>query len=413
MTKATIDFNQHTVDYKNNWVDMAREFHATGSPVAWTEANGGHWVIASYDACVQAGDDWETFTSENDIDGTGNGGRGQMIPPNAYKLYLGESDPPTHSSRRALEAPFFSPKALRGWRPVVTKFLDEALDKIVPGEVSDFTEEVIIPTTAKTTLYILGYDVEDWEEPAEVAHLSSFLLPGQDGFPLEAMQRLRLKFRDLLAERKAEPTSDIISVLATGTVDGEPLSVDAGESMMNALVFGGFDTTSAAAAHALIYLDQHPEVRERIVSDTAFRKNAVEELLRVNPPGAGMARTAVRDTELMGQKISKGEPVYLWYAAANRDPLKFENPDTIDLERTNARDHLTFSTGPHRCLGSPLAKVELEEIVKTVLERVPSYRIQHEDIASYPTFGLVNGFSRVPFTFDEVLPPTSSIPQPA
>ena len=210
---------------------------------------------------------------------------------------------------------------------------------------------------------------------------------------------MRAAFREMLTERAKNPTGDIISALATGTVLGEPLELDAGESMMNALVFGGFDTTVSLAASALIYLTQHPEQAERVRTDGAYRKNAIEELLRFFPPVAGLARTAVQDTEILGQPIARGERVYMWFAAANRDPVHFADPDTIDLERVNARDHVAFSAGNHRCLGSPLAKLELDAMLETILTRLPSLRIEPDSVVGYPSIGGVKGYIAVPATF--------------
>jgi cytochrome P450 len=397
--RPTLDFDQHSQDYKHNWVQMAADVHATGNPIFWTPHHGGYWVVASWEGVHAVGSDWKTFTSENDVAGTGNGGKGQMIPPNSYALALGESDPPLHTQRRRLEAPFFTPKALRSWRPKVREHLLEALNQIAGRGAADLIDDVIIPTTARTTLFVVGYGADDWEDAAAAAHLSSFILPGQPGFPMDEMVRLRGKFRDMVESRRETPTGDIISALAHGEVNGVPVSTDDAESMMNALVFGGFDTTTAATASALIYLDQHPEQRRRVSQDEAYRKNAVEEILRTMPTASGMARTAVQDTQFMGQHIAAGERVFMWLAAANRDPLVFPDPDTVDLERANAVDHVTFSTGHHRCLGSPLAKIEISAMLETILTEFSDMRIDHEAIERYPHLGLVNGYSRVPVTF--------------
>ncbi len=141
-------------------------------------------------------------------------------------------------------------------------------------------------------------------------------LPGHPEFPGEQMERLRVRFREMLTERAANPTGDIISAIATAAEDGEPLSLDIGESMMNALVFGGFDTTVSSAAFGLQYLEQHREHIPRIAEDAQFRSNAIEELLRMHAPATGTSRTALKDTELLGVPIKKGERVLMWFAGA-------------------------------------------------------------------------------------------------
>jgi cytochrome P450 len=399
LDRPTLDFDHHSQTYKHNWVQMAADLHASGNPIAWSPHHGGHWVVASWDGVHAIGTDWETFTSENDVNGTGNGGKGQMIPANSYRLDLGESDPPLHTERRRLEVPFFTPRSLRTWRPKIREYLDEALNKVVDRGSADLVDDIIIPTTARTVLFVIGWGAQEWEEAASAAHLLSYLTPDEPGYPTDAPVRLRAKFRELVNDRRKNPTGDIVSALAHGVVNGAPLSMAEAESMLDALVFGGFDTTTSAAASTFIHLDQHPEQRARVARDEPFRRNVVEEILRVVPPPAGMARTAVRDVEFMGQQIAAGERVYMWLAAANRDPLVFPDPDTIDFERANAADHVTFSTGHHRCLGSPLAKVEIAEILTTVLTELPDMRIDHDRIKRYPDLGGVNGYSRLPVTF--------------
>jgi cytochrome P450 len=399
MTKPVIDFDHHSQEYRENWEEMAARFHATGNPIAWSEHHGGFWVTASWDAAQQIASDWETFTSVNDLDGTENGGKGQTIPRMPYRLFLGESDPPLHTERRRLEAPFFTPKALRQWAPKLQQYLAEAIDQVAGKGHAELIDDILIPTTAQTTLYVLGYPADDWRDAAAAAHTGAFLLPGQPGYPHEEQARMRAGFREMLTERAENPTGDIISALATGTVLGEPLGLDAGESMMNALVFGGFDTTVSTAASALIYLTQHPAEAELVRTDKAYRRNAIEEFLRYFPPATGLNRTAIRDTEILGQPIAAGERVLMWLAGTNRDPLKFPDPDTIHLERENARDHVAFSAGHHRCLGSPLAKLELETMLEVLFTRLPDLRIDPETVVSFPSFGGIRGYIAVPATF--------------
>jgi len=405
--RPTIDFNQHTPYYKENWVQIAADLHATGLPLAWTEHHDGFWVLADIDAIHHVASDYEVFTSVNDLDGTENGGRGQTIPQMQYRLHLGESDPPLHTGRRRLEAPFFSPKALRNWRPVMQRHLNEAIDAVIEGGEADLIDDILIPATSRTTLYILGYDANDWRDAADAAHKGTIFLPGQPGYPGEQMARLRLKFREMLTERAANPSGDIISSIAAGVENGEPLSLDVSESMMNALVFGGFDTTVSSAAFGLQYLDQHREYVPRIAEDVRFRSNAIEELLRMHAPVTGTSRTALQDTELLGVPIKKGERVLMWFAGANRDPRRFSDPNTLLLDRPNANEHVTFSAGHHRCLGSPLAKIELAELLTIVPERLRDFQIKRDEVETYPLAGAVSGWVRVPVTFTPGTPSTA------
>lgn len=398
--RRTADFDHGTKDYADHWREMADELHATGKPIAWVDdGDGGFWLLGSWEHVRQVASDYEIFTSENDVDGTGNGGRGQRVPQMPYRLFLGESDPPHHADRRAIEAPFFAPKSLRKWRPVAEYYLNESIDRVIEQGHCDLIDDVLIPTTAQTTLYVVGYDATDYQDAAAAAHRVLFTPPSSPDYPHDELARIRESFRAALVDRRENATGDILSALAHGSDMGEPLSLDAAESMVHALVFGGFDTTVSTIAHSLRFLQQHPEQWKRWREDSSVRRNFVEELLRVHPPTHHMARTAVRQTEILGQVIEPGERIYMWLAAANRDPNVFADPGTFDPDRANAREHLSFSSGHHRCLGSPLAKIEIEEVLAVVAERMPDMRIDEERTVRYPDIGTVDGYIRMPATF--------------
>jgi cytochrome P450 len=398
--RRTADFDHHSPEYAAHWRELADDLHATGSPIFWTDSHdGGYWVLASHSEVLRVAGDWETFTSENDLQGTGNGGRGQAIPQMPYRLFLGESDPPHHTGRRALEAPYFTPRSLRRWRPVAEHYLHDAIDQVIELGHADLVDDVLLPATARTNLYVLGYDPDDYRDAAETAHKLSFLPATDPEYPHEGAARMRQNFRAALIERKERPTGDLLSSLAHGTVLGEPLKLDEAESMVNALVFGGFDTTASLTAHAVLHLTQDRTTLGRVLQDPVARRNAVEELLRLYPPAPNIARTATRSTELLGQSIAPGERVLMWLAGANRDPLVFPDPGTFDMDRPNVRDHVSFSTGPHRCLGSPLAKVEIEEMLQVIPDRLQDLRVDLDGVRRYPRLGGVNGFSRMPVTF--------------
>lgn len=394
--KPMIDFDHHSPWFRDNWVQIAKELHEGESAIAWTPHYEGAWVLGDWEAATAVLNDWETFTSYNDLEGTGNGGRGVGLPQVPYRLDLSESDPPLHTERRRLEAPFFTPRALRQWKVVAQRHIDEGIDSVIEAGRGDLVDDMILPAISRTTLYLLGYQL-DWRDAADIAHKSSYVPPSSPDYPQERMARMRQDFRVELADRRTEPRGDLISALAQGMVDGRPLTDDEGESMMNALVFGGFDTAVSAATHALLHLSRNPDLIPPMRDDESFRKNAIEEFIRCTPPTQGVTRTATRDTEVLGQRIAKGERIYVWFGATNRDPKKFENPHEIQLTRGNAGEHLSFSAGQHRCLGAPLGKAELNIMLETMLRRLENLSIAGE--VQYPAIGTVNGYVTVPATF--------------
>ncbi|MCS3835671.1 cytochrome P450 [Pseudomonas sp. JAI111] len=397
--KRQIDFNHRSPGYAKNWREMALDFHGQHAPIAWTDAYEGFWVVGSHSACIEILSDWETFTSFNDLEGTGNGGRGQIIPQMPYRLELGESDPPLHSQRRNLEAPFFTPKLIRRWAALAQQHVDEQIDNVLEAGRADIVRDVIMPTAARTTLKIVGYE-GSWEEAGDAAHKMSFIPPNHPDYPAEALKRMRANFREQFVARRSEPREDVISALGKGAVDGRGLTEAEGESMLNALVLGGFDTTTSIVANALTWLLEHPDDLARFRDDPTIRRNAIEELLRYFPPTSGMTRTATRDTVVLGQPIAKGERLYCWFAAANNDPAVFENSQVVDFERKNASQHISFSSGSHRCLGAPLAKAEAEIMLETIIRRLIGLQIVDKEVVRYASVGSILGFADFPVTFE-------------
>jgi cytochrome P450 len=170
--------------------------------------------------------------------------------------------------------------------------------------------------------------------------------------------------------------------------------------MLQSLLFGGFDTTAATAGNALYWLEHHPELHRRLIDDDKFLEKAVDEFLRVFPPlVGGLSRTVTQPTELRGQQIKKGDRVLLMFNSGNLDAERFECPDEVRLERSNARQNLAFGAGPHRCLGSVLGMSEVGIIVRAVLKRLPDYRIDREKARRVPRMGGVNGWLTMPIRF--------------
>jgi cytochrome P450 len=400
IARREISFDHHGKDYLDNWQRKAAELHAGGYPLAWSAEHGGYWVQASWQD-VRAGlDDWQTFSSDNDIENVRGGGRGVTVPRQPYSLVLNESDPPVHTARRRAEMPFFLPKMLQHWREVARSHLEDAIRTAQAKARINLVRDIVIPTAARTTLQLVGFDMDNWEEMALSAHEAGFITPGAPGYPFEQMAQLRVAFRDMLADRRVNPRDDLVTALTKAKIQDRPLNDDEGESMMSALVFGGFDTTTSCASHAMIWLDRNRGMHRRLVEDDAFTTNAIEEFLRYVSPASGIARTATRSVELGGQRINAGDPVYFWLAGANRDPVKFPDPDRVWLERPNAKDHVAFSAGVHRCLGAPLAKIELKLILTSLLERFPNFRIDHDAIVPYPSLKSTNGLIDVPIELE-------------
>jgi cytochrome P450 len=396
--KAVVDFDHFSPDYARNWRKIDRQLRER-TPVAWSCAHGGFWILSTYEDCRSAAFDWKTFSSENDIAGTGNGGKGILIPRNPYQFALSESDPPQSTTIRKLEFPFFQANNIAKWDQIAKRYTDEAIDAVAERGTIDFALELAMTVPAKTTLQLAGVPLADWEVFAMSAHDMSHMVNTDPKYPHDKIAFVQRLILELVRTRRADPRDDIVSALTQGSLNGRPLADEMVVGVLSAVVFGGFDTTATSILNLLLFLNDKPELRARLRADRAALNAAIEEILRLHPPGHALGRTVMKDVEIKGQSLKAGERVLLVWSAANRDPAIFERPDEFWLERPNAAQHLTFSFGPHRCLGSLLAKMEIRTVLESVLQRLGDFRINLEQVERYETIGHIDGFKRMPAEF--------------
>ncbi len=395
--KPTIDFDHHSKAYTENWAEAAEQ-RAEKCPLAWSEAHGGYWILSEHQALSEAVRDPETFSSAHNSPEK-PWAKGILIPELPYSLPLSESDPPIHHARRMVEAPYFAPKAVRRLTAVAQRHIDEAIAaKIQTGEI-DFAADFAMRVAAKTTMELVGIDPELWQTFMLSAHTASLLPADHPDYPLDAIHFVQSKMREVLAERKANPQDDIASALATKSAMNAPLSEDVQVGMMSAVIFGGFGTVMSATLSALLWLEDKRDIRPAILADDRVADQLTDEILRVFPPNHGTARTVAKDVELHGQTLRKGDRILFSWVAANRDPAVFECPGEVRLDRENAKAHFSFGGGHHKCLGAPLARVEVRQMVRAVLTHMPDYRIEHDRIDYYPSFANTAGVLKMPARF--------------
>ena len=180
--------------------------------------------------------------------------------------------------------------------------------------------------------------------------------------------------RDLLAKRRADPQEDLLSAIANVEIDGELLSPEFLDGSWLLIVFAGNDTTRNSLSGTMKLLTENPDVRASLLADDSQFPNFVHEAIRMVSPVTYMRRTATKETKLGGQTIGEGEKIVMMYAAANRDPDKFEQPHQFQLARANAKEHLAFGLGPHVCIGQKVANMQLETAYRNILRRFPDVK---------------------------------------
>lgn len=189
-----------------------------------------------------------------------------------------------------------------------------------------------------------------------------------------AQQAMFGYFAKFIAQRRANPGSDLVSLLVEARVGGEPLTDREIIGFCFLLAIAGNETTRNATSGAMLALIEHPAARLRLTNELSLMPTAVEELLRWVTPIVYMARTANNDIEIAGQTVLQGEKVVMFYPSANRDDAIFANPFKLDIERRPNR-HLTFGFGRHSCLGNDLARIELRAVLAKLLTRFPDLEL--------------------------------------
>jgi cytochrome P450 len=279
---------------------------------------------------------------------------------------------------------------------------DEYVEAFIDKGECDIVEQLTIPVPAQITLRLVGIPAAEWRDYMG-ASLNAFLPADHPDYPLKERARIGQRIAELMEQRQRKPTGDIISALVNAEINGKRLSFDTAKGMIQSLCFGGFDTTAATSANAIWWLADKPEIRERLLADPAYMAKAADEFLRYFPPVVGgLARTVVEDTELRGQTLRKGDRVLLMFNSGSYDEERFPDPDTCDLDRPNAKQHLAFGAGPHRCIGAVLGHAEVCGIVRAFISRVSDYEIDHARAKRFPSMGLTNGWLTMPATFTKV-----------
>lgn len=387
-----VDFDHHSRAFANDPWTPLEELRET-CPVAYTENYGGFWILTSYEDIREvAGDDYR-FSSAQGLTIPDKKNTGQRSIPI-------EMDPPEFLAFRRIMHPMLSPAAVDRLTPLIERFVHAAIDDFIEGGQCDFVHDLADPLPAMTTLYKLGLPVDRWKEFSEPLHKVVFLRQDnpERADVVEQLSAIADILYETIAARREAPRDDMISYLVGCTVDGQPVTDDEVKEMVTLVMQGGFDTTGSAISNALIHLDRNRDARQRLINEPDLMASAIEEFLRLEAPQLALARTANVDCEIGGQPIKAGDKVLLVWASGNRDEAVFQNPNELQLHRFPNR-HMTFGLGAHRCLGSNLARRQIELALKGVLQRLPDYEIDHDATVRPETVGIAYGVYALPARF--------------
>ena len=390
------------------------------SPVARIEPEDGKlfdpfWLVTRYEDVMRISKDNATFLNNprpvvfsfRDAIEFSRAATGSDMLVDSLVVF----DAPIHPKYRRLTQDWFMPRNLQKMEDEIRSIAENIVDQMVAeGPEVDFAQLVAGPYPLHVVMQILGVPEED--EP-RMQMLTQQLFGGQDadlsGTGMEemtpemviqlvagAVKTFEDYFAKLAANRRANPTDDVASVIANATVDGELLPERDMAGYYIIVATAGHDTTSASTAGAMQALAQDPEQWARVKADRSLLPGIVEEAIRWTTPVQHFMRTAAEDVELGGQQIKKGDWLMINYVAANHDPAQFDNPRKFDAARSPNR-HLAFGAGAHQCLGLHLARLEMRILFETLLDRIDTIELAGEPKRAVSTF--VGGLKTLPLRF--------------
>jgi cytochrome P450 len=334
-------------------------------PVAHSELHGGYWVLTRYEDVLRVAQDWETFTSTDGLNIPPSRGHVRNIPV--------EIDPPEQRVYKRLVNQHLTPRAIAHWEPPVRELVTRLIDEFVERGACEFMDDFARPFPS-VAFFDLALHAPR-EDLANVAALASVSSVPNHPQAKEGWAGMSAWISDFVAARRvAAPQGDVVDAVIAAEYEGRPLTEAETIGIIQLLILGGLETTAGALGLMMLRFTRQPEIPARLQAEPSLIPTAVEELLRLDSPFVAIARTATRDVEVGGRKIAKGDKVLLYWASANHDAVEFPGADGFDATRSPNR-HVAFGAGPHRCLGSAIARLNLRVALEELTRRLTDIRL--------------------------------------
>ena len=366
-----VDLNRVAVA-TDHWrqIDELREQHR----FFWNTLGPGYWVLTQYDDIREAFQNPEVFCNHSIV---------PTDPDPAYRFLPSFSDPPQHMKYRHLMNRWFAPAAVKEFAPAIQLLARETIEPLVADGRADFTKTFGDQYPVKVFLHSMGLPQDDAGFFVSCVHRMSGATTGKEEDVkqmMEAWGDIAGYWTQLLADRRAnayDPEIDFVAHLNRSELDGAPLPDKDIIDLLVTLTLGSLDTLKSQLGWCFYHLAGHPEDRRRLVDDPELVPGAVEEFLRAYPI-VGMARKLTQDTDFHGCPMKKDDMVLLTIPAATRDPRQFPDADKVIIDRFPNR-HIAFGASEHRCLGSHLARHELQTAIREWHRLIPEYRIDSDE----------------------------------
>ena len=312
------------------------------------------------------------------------------------------ADPPDHTRLRRLANKAFTPRAVERLRPRVVEIVDRLLDDATAtGSTFDVMADLAEPLPVIVICELLGVPVEDqaqfkpWSSTVSRV-IDPDVTPEMVNDAIPSIMGFVQYFSSLIEERRAAPRDDLLDSLIAAEAEGDSLGQQELMAMIILLFIAGHETTTNLIGNGTLALLRNPDQLEALRADPALAVTGTEELLRYDSAVQLTVRTATEDVDLHGIPLARGESVVCGLAAGNRDPRAFDDPDAVDLARTD-NHHLSFSGGMHYCLGAPLARLEGQVTFTALAERYPDLRLATEEV-TYRDHFILRGLTELPVT---------------
>ena len=361
------DFNLDAPQFNDQFDEML-DFMVRKCPVVHSQVGKGYFMVNTQDDVRRIAQDWRTFSSAKGYQPNRPEGLPYLMPE--------ESDPPIHTKWRHKLNPHMSPKTCAAYERPIRDDVNALIDTFIDKGECEFISEIgaVLPGWAFFK-NILGLPVDDLAMLVEGVEEGTFGPPESRAGHFERVFSYldtHLKWRTTQPKR-----GDLIDTILAGVTyeDGVEAPWEHKVSILVDLTFGGIATTTFVMASAIHHLATHPEVRQSLIDDPSLIENAIEEYARFFPPVVALGRTCTRDVDVAGTAMKEGDFVMLTWAAASRDPRAMDEPEKIDITRQGI-PHSTFGVGPHRCIGSNLARIELSTVLEEWLRRIPDFAVK-------------------------------------
>jgi cytochrome P450 len=358
---------------------------------------GPYWSLTKFNDIMRVEVDHQTFSSEAKLGGISIQDMHRAEGALELEMFIA-MDPPKHDAQRLTVSPVVAPSNLTKLEPVIRARAGKILDSLPVGEEIDWVDLVSIELTTQMLATLFDFP---WEERRKLTRWSDVATATPETGVVSSFEQRReeliecgMYFKKLWDERVSQPPKhDLISMMVhSPTTRDMPFLEFLGNLIL--LIVGGNDTTRNSISGGVLALNQNPGEYRKLMDNQNLVTSMISEIIRWQTPLTHMRRTALADVEVGGKTIKKGDKVVMWYLSGNRDEEVIERADQFIIDRPNARHHLSFGFGVHRCMGNRLAELQLRIIWEEILKRFKKVEVVGEPQRTYSNF--IRGFTYLP-----------------